>query len=129
MTLAPWELEDPFLDSPNIYYNPGHYGLRVVAEIDYSSGSYEFDTRVVWIAEDGALYTARSEGCSCPTPFDEFRTLDSLDRVDYDELRRELGENVVVNPRGYYGERGISPSVAGDFLKKVLRAVDRENLG
>ena len=55
----------------NPYYDCEKCGLDLVGEIDYSSGSYEFDTRVVWKRKkDGRLLTARDAGCSCPTPFE-----------------------------------------------------------
>jgi len=48
----------------NIYYNPEKFGLKVVAEIDYSSGCYQFDLRIVWEDNNGNLLTARDSGCS-----------------------------------------------------------------
>ena len=44
----------------NVYYNPEKHGLTPVAEYEYSSGMYEFDTRVIWRHQaSGALYMAR----------------------------------------------------------------------
>lgn len=73
-----------------VYYNPQEWGLTAVAEIDYSSGSYEFDLRVVWVNEEGALFTARDSGCSCPMPFEDYHSIEQLDRVDFRELESEL---------------------------------------
>ncbi len=75
----------------NLYYNPEKYGLRVVAQIDYSDGSYQFDYRVVWADKDGALWTARDSGCSCPSPFE---STDELDRLfDWDTLQKEYDDD------------------------------------
>lgn len=55
----------------NIYYEPEKYGLKPIGEIDWSSGSYEFDLTVVWQRElDGVLVYAEDSGCSCPSPFE-----------------------------------------------------------
>lgn len=70
------------------YYSPEAFGLTKVAEIDYSSGSYEFDIRCVWKHATG-LYMARDSGCSCPSPFEKYGGVETLERLDIDELRRE----------------------------------------
>jgi hypothetical protein len=56
----------------NLYYSPEKFGLEQVVEVDYSSGSYEFDLLVVWRRTyDGALVMAEDSGCSCPSPFED----------------------------------------------------------
>lgn len=66
--------------SESIYYNPEKFNLEEVAQHDFSSGSYEFDYRVVWRDKTtGKLYTARDSGCSCPTPFESLRYKDLED--------------------------------------------------
>lgn len=64
----------------NIYYYPEDYDLTVVAEID-NGESYEFDKVVVWKHKDGTLYWQEDSGCSCPTPFEDYSDLASLNRV------------------------------------------------
>lgn len=55
----------------NIYSTPEAFGLRTVAEVEFSSGSYEFDLTVVWQdTETRNLYYADDAGCSCPVPFE-----------------------------------------------------------
>jgi hypothetical protein len=55
----------------NIYYDPDKFGLTPVGEIDWSSGSYEFDYTVVWKRDlDGRFVYAEDSGCSCPVPFE-----------------------------------------------------------
>jgi hypothetical protein len=54
----------------NIYSTPEAFGLKVVFDVDKSSGSYEFDTFVIWKGED-RYYWADSAGCSCPVPFED----------------------------------------------------------
>lgn len=68
----------------DIYYQPENYGLRTIGEVEFSSGSYEFDTSVVWQdVETGALYYAHDSGCSCPIPFDseDRSTIKKIERV------------------------------------------------
>jgi hypothetical protein len=76
----------------NPYYNPEALGLTTVAELEFSDMDYQFDTRVVWKNEDGALFTARDSGCSCPTPFEDYTSVEMLDRVDMRELEAEVKE-------------------------------------
>ncbi len=78
-------------DEGNVYETPEKYGLKVVAELEFSDLSYVFDTRVVWRHEEtGILYTARDAGCSCPSPFEEYNTLADLEQLaSLDTLRDE----------------------------------------
>lgn len=61
----------------NAYYNPEKFGLTELGMIDVG-GSYEFDMFIAWIDEDGQLYYAEDSGCSCPSPFEDYTTLESL---------------------------------------------------
>lgn len=101
------------------YYDPEKWGLEEVAEIDYSSGNYEFDYRVVWRhKETGKFYTARDAGCSCPSPFEDYLTLEDLDEIQSVEgvLRQEVAEELV-------GSAYITAEEAQDFLRKVEKAM------
>jgi len=101
----------------NIYYNPDAFGLSVVAEIEYSSGYYQFDTRVVWKDKAGKLWTARDSGCSCPTPFEDYH-LGNISPLDLRELISECRAEL----SGYAGAY-ISPKMVQDFLRTVSLAV------
>jgi hypothetical protein len=100
----------------NIYYNPEKYGLKTICEIDYSAGSYEFDTRVVWQSRDGLLFTARDSGCSCPVPFEVYN-LASIDTLNLDELEREVSSELAKE----YCQ--ISPGDALEFIEKIRQAL------
>lgn len=103
-------------DDPNVYYNPEKWGLAVVAEIEYSDRDFVFDTRVVWQAVDQPVYyTARSSGCSCPTPFEEFGSLAELDRLDIKALESEVREELASE----YGT--ITPEEAAPFLERIRK--------
>lgn len=59
----------------DVYYNPESFGLSVVGEVQWDEPCYDFDLTVVWT--DGSLfYWADDSGCSCPSPFEDFVSLD-----------------------------------------------------
>lgn len=73
----------------NIYSSPEKFGLTTIGEIDFSSGSYEFDITVVWRKQDGTVAYADDSGCSCPCPF-ESDGLDDLTTASPAELQAHL---------------------------------------
>src|SRR3990167_911861 len=98
---------------PNVYYDPESFGLEIVAELEYSSGSYEFDTRVVWKdKKHKEFFTMRDSGCSCPTPFEDYN-LSNLDKLDLAVLRKEVKEELA------HDYKNVSPETAQDFIRKV----------
>jgi hypothetical protein len=46
----------------NVYYDPAKFGLTPIGEIDFSSGSYEFDILAVWRDHSGAFRWGRDSG-------------------------------------------------------------------
>jgi hypothetical protein len=52
-----------------VYAGPEAYGLTVVAEVEASPGSYDFDMWMLWRDAHGTYWWAEDEGCSCPEPF------------------------------------------------------------
>jgi hypothetical protein len=108
----------------NIYYSPEKLGLSTVAEIDWSDGCYQFDLRVVWKHDaSGVLYTARDSGCSCPSPFEDYNGIESLERVGpsfRDDIRSEFD-----------GADNTSIAEYEDFLRaidKALGVIEQEGL-
>ncbi len=106
----------------NVYYNPEDFGLKVVAELDYNEGGYEFDKRVVWRhKETGRLYTARDAGCSCPSPFEDYDKLEDLDELlDMAALREEARSD---------DARWLGAGEAQAFLDKVARVAPQQGEG
>ena len=105
--------------APDLYYQPEKFGLTPIAEIDYSSGSYEFDLRVVWKHESGKLYTARDRGCSCPSPFEGFLKLEDAEELSYAKLQEEIETEL----KDDYKE--IQPHDGQEFLCKVKEAIEQ----
>jgi hypothetical protein len=65
-------------DNPDLYYQPEAFGITTIGEVSWHEESYEFDFTVVWQSkEDPKLfYWARDSGCSCPSPFEDYTSLD-----------------------------------------------------
>lgn len=109
-------------DQPDVYYQPERFGLTPVAEIDYSSGMYEFHLRIVWRHSSGLLLTARDAGCSCPSPFEDLTSLEQVDIFDYDEIEAEVAQHTH-RPKWAenddWWEPDVTPMQAADFLNKV----------
>lgn len=58
------------------YYNPEDFGLETIGEIEWSQEAYQFDlTAIWWNPAVGRFVMASDSGCSCPSPFEDFRNL------------------------------------------------------
>jgi hypothetical protein len=68
-------------DTPDIYYQPEAFGLTTVGEVEWTAPCYDFDLTVVWEDNHGNLYWGSDAGCSCPSPFEDFTSLDN-DRLE-----------------------------------------------
>jgi hypothetical protein len=75
----------------SVYSNPEKFGLKHVADLDFSSGSYEFDTTAVWVNDKvKKFYWADDSGCSCPSPFEGFSTIEQLNSGPFEQVRDHL---------------------------------------
>lgn len=106
--------------TPDAYYQPEELGLTIVAEVEYSDMDYQFDTRVVWRHDDGRLLTARDSGCSCPSPFEDYTSVEKLDPVDFAELEAEFKQES--REDRYSGNPKIEAEGLA-FLAKVREAI------
>ncbi|MDG4792720.1 hypothetical protein [Micromonospora sp. WMMD1082] len=74
-----------------LYGSPEKFGLETVGEVDWSSGSYEFDLTVVWRRKsDGAFFFAEDSGCSCPSPFESVGVDDLMPVESLSEFHAHL---------------------------------------
>lgn len=62
--------------TPDVYYQPEKFDLTIVGEIEQEP-CYSFDKLVVWQHADGRLFYADDHGCSCPSPFENYTSLES----------------------------------------------------
>lgn len=96
----------------NIYYNPEHFGLEIVDDIDFAD-AYEYDMVVVWYHQATNKYYWDSEsGCSCPTPFEtkNMQNISQLTQQNFDELKNAIKNSC----RSEY-----CPEKVQNFLTKV----------
>lgn len=77
---------------PDVYYNPEKFGLTIIGEANDLDASYSFDMFTVWRDEAGQLYYASDEGCSCPSPFEDYTSLDKLAKGTVPEVQAALME-------------------------------------
>lgn len=65
-------------NSPDLYNQPEKFGIKPIGEFEWSEPDYSFDFTVVWQSlEDPTLfYWAQDSGCSCPSPFEGFTSLE-----------------------------------------------------
>ena len=68
-------------DYPDVYMQAEKFGLSIVGELDDPFADYSFVMLVVWQHEDGRLFYATDSGCSCPSPFEDFHSIDSLTEI------------------------------------------------
>lgn len=66
----------------DIYHSPEKFGLTIVGEVEEDGLSYEFNTFVVWRNGDNVLFMANDSGCSCPSPFEAYTSVDKLERIN-----------------------------------------------
>lgn len=79
----------------NVYYHPENCGLELIGELDDENACYSYDTLIV--VRDllsGDLYAAADSGCSCLTPFEDFRSLADMTPIrTLDDLKSFVHAN------------------------------------
>lgn len=70
--------------SPDPYYQPEAFGLTQIGLLDDPNACWSFNYLAVWQHEDGRVFWAQDSGCSCPSPFEDYNSLDDLDEVTDD---------------------------------------------
>ena len=99
----------------NVYYNPDKHGLEVVADLELYEQDYSFDTVVAWRhVESGDVYWAHDSGCSCPSPFEDYNSIESLTKLSFENY----WELEIATDHCY------QPNARADFLRKVALALD-----
>ncbi|WP_328967944.1 DUF7574 domain-containing protein [Streptomyces sp. NBC_00239] len=102
----------------NIYYSPEKFGLKELGEVD-TGGSYEFNKFVAWSRpDDGAVFWSTDSGCSCPSPFEDLESVDSLERV------RDVAEFARV-ARAWVRDASDASASDRDAMELIIRRVQR----
>lgn len=105
-------------NTPDVYYQPENFGLTQVAQIEWAEPDYSFNMGVVWKDADGQLFYGEDSGCSCPSPFEDFTSLESLEKLTFPELEAKLKERAETE----YIYEGSSYALSRDELR--ARVVD-----
>lgn len=76
----------------DVYSDPYRHDLFPLAELELEEPDYSFDILMVWRhAKTEKLYWAQDSGCSCPLPFEDYTSLESLEMLgkwDYPMIER-----------------------------------------
>lgn len=75
---------------PDVYMQPEHFGLETVGTVSWDDEPYQFDLTIVLRDRDGRLYWASDSGCSCPSPFEDFTSIEDLRTGTVYQLIQEL---------------------------------------
>lgn len=77
----------------DVYHVPEKFGLTLVGEIQWGEPDYSFNMTIALRRNgDGQLFYGDDSGCSCPSPFEDFTTVESLTPCTRGELQAHLYE-------------------------------------
>lgn len=78
----------------NPYYAPEKCGVKLIGVLEDVGADYSFDTIIViQDLETRQVYAAHDEGCSCPTPFENYSELSEMVHIqNIDDLKRFIGD-------------------------------------
>ena len=112
-------------DSPDVYYQPEHFGLTVVGSVQWGEPDYDFHITAVWFDADKHFFVASDSGCSCPSPFEDFETVESLGKAmskweAASELLRRL-QNYLDDSYESEDEKSEAISDVSDLVAKIVR--------
>lgn len=110
--------------TPDVYYQAEHFGLLQIGEIQWSEPDYSFDIGVVWVDTAGTLYYGQDSGCSCPSPFEDFTSLDDLEKFEtVAALQERLDKENEEHYAGYgANEEKQKASRAADIVDILIKA-------
>lgn len=104
---------------PNPYYEPEACGLELLLEFDEPNLSYEYNTLLFFKdLETGDIYCVEDSGCSCPTPFENVRSLADMTLVsNADDAIREFD---YWNAPSVLGTRHLPIQQSGDMIRELF---------
>ena len=102
-----------------IYYYPDDYGLELIGTAEEENLEYEFSMFAVWRDKTtGLLFYADSSGCSCPSPFEEYGSVNDLHSGDIHHILDAL--DVWVQDYYGYGEENNNRAGPAMNLREKL---------
>jgi hypothetical protein len=107
----------------DVYNQPEEFGLEIVGTASWDADDYGFDFTVVWRdPASGEMFFATDSGCSCPIPFEDYRSRESLtplervqQLIDYTDSRLADGPDERVSVQ----EWNRMQASAGELIRKV----------
>jgi hypothetical protein len=107
--------------SDDVYYNPEKFGLKTVGEIEWNGNAYEFYITVIWKNDAGEYFMATDSGCSCPSPFEDFTSVESLEGpFDKEAVKYHLRERMSAQTDTSWAEKSV-----GELRKEVNLIIRR----
>lgn len=103
-----------YIREESAYHHPEIWGWAGFASLNLTDGAYEFKILAVLQRPDGSLVYGISSGCSCPTPFEEYRS-----QSDWVPITSITGFSAAVN--GYYDAKYDSPGFPQQFSELLER--------
>lgn len=83
----------------NPYSNPQNCGLTLLASAE-AEANYDFDIIALWMDNaSGRFFMAQDAGCSCPSPFEDVRSVSSFTEVtSFKDVTDFIGAQSYSNP-------------------------------
>lgn len=102
-----------------MYYNEMD-GLEFIGEIEWNNYSWEFDLTGVWKTKRGEYWIGDDSGCSCPSPFENFRGIEDLDGpYNKADLRKRLEWKVTNSEYGHGRSEAELRKDISDLLDRI----------
>jgi hypothetical protein len=102
----------------DVYSSPKKHGLEIFGEANQEDMCYAYNKFVIWKTKEGKYFYGDDSGCSCPSPFEEYRSIDNLYPVYNKEQLLTAIDNWVNGSLYSKGDR-IRP--AHNLRSKVMR--------
>lgn len=114
--------------TPDVYYQPEEFGLTIFGSIEDPEADYSFDTLMVWKDQEGSLFWAQDSGCSCPSPFENFTSIDDLHKLTNETwaaFKTDVDGHCNYNGYDWKEDEGPEPHAADktQLLAKVALAL------
>lgn len=113
-------------DAPDVYDEPSKFNLTFVDEVSWDNEPYQFDLTGVWKHnETGQLYMADDSGCSCPSPFENFTTVEFLTPVTLMQLDKYFNErkNGIFESEYVWNKETLLESINSDIYNLMAKLV------
>lgn len=62
-----------------MYYGDLPDGVTFIGDIEWDDEAYQFNMTGIWKTKRGEYWIGDDSGCSCPSPFEDFHSVDDLD--------------------------------------------------